>query len=203
MRTLNASRRRHRKLSGSKCSRNLPSVGYASRHRHRRLFDSMCSRSLPPVGYASRRRRYRLSGSRYSHSLPSVGYASNSRRRRLFDSKCSHSLPSVGYASNSHRHRLSGNRYSHNHPRVYVVSKPQIRHCLLSVSPSNYNYFDMEVKRPTRSSKRCWSCYGEAKEREQEDCGLAVHFGLMECSNVEVFQENCFKRYSLMRVFGA
>ncbi len=116
----------------------------ASRHRHRKVSGSKYSRSLPPAGYASTSRRRRLSGSRYSRSLPRAGYALTSRRRRLSGSMYSRSLPRAGYALTSRRRRLSGSMYSHSLPRVYVVSKPQIRHCLLAVSPSSY---DIQIRK--------------------------------------------------------
>lgn len=84
---------------------------------------------------------------------------------------------------------------------VYVVSKPQIRHWLLTISLSTYEYSDMKSKRPTRSSSGCWSCYGQAKEWEQENCDLAVHVGMIECSNAGVFQLNRFEGYWLITVF--
>ena len=152
----------------------------ASTSRRRRVSGSRYSRSLPPAGYASTSCRRRLSGSRYSHSLPPAGYASTSRHRRLSDSRCLRSLP-----------------------RVYVDSNPQIRHCLLAISPSRYGYSAMRTKWPTRSSSGCWSCYGQANERKQEDCGLAMHIGMMDCSNVEVFQVSRFEEYWSIRVFGA
>lgn len=150
----------------------------ASRHRHRNCRNNAQSRRL--MGYALTSRHRRLSGSRYSHSLPLAGYASTSRHRRLSDSRCLRSLP-----------------------RVYVDSNPQIRHCLLAISPSRYGYSAMRTKWPTRSSSGCWSCYGQANERKQEDCGLAMHIGMMDCSNVEVFQVSRFEEYWSIRVFGA
>ena len=129
--------------------------------------------------------------------------ASTSRRRRVSGSSYSRSLPPAGYASTSCRRRLSGSSYSRSLPRVYVDSEPQIRHCLLAVSPSRYGYSATKTKWPTRSSSGCWSCYGQANERKQEDCGLAVHIGMMECNNVEVFQSSRFEGYWPIRVFGA
>ena len=125
--------------------------------------------------------------SKHAQSHQSMGYASTSCRRRLSGSRYSHYLPPAGCASTSRRHRLSGSKCC-SLPRVYVDSKPQLRHCLLAVSPSGYEYSDMKTKWSTRSSSWCWSCYGQAKEREQEDCGLAVHIGMMECSDGEVFE---------------
>ena len=173
----------------------------ASRHRHRNCRNNAQSRRL--MGYALTSRHRRLSGSRYSHSLPLAGYASTSRHRRLSDSRYSHSLPPAGYASTSRHRRLSDSRCLRSLPRVYVDSNPQIRHCLLAISPSRYGYSAMRTKWPTRSSSGCWSCYGQANERKQEDCGLAMHIGMMDCSNVEVFQVSRFEEYWSIRVFGA
>ena len=100
--------------------------------------------------------------------------------RKVSGNKYSQNLP-PGYASTSCHRRLSGSRYSRRLPLLYVVSQLQLRRCLLAVSPSNYEIPDWKTKRLTRSSSRCWNCQGQAKEREQEDCSLAVHTAIMEC----------------------